>query len=537
MDRTLTARPLKRSAPLPNYSDRAQARIIRQKLLEHEQEIEDRQAFNITPEELRILTESFSSVKAEFTDLDGLSWETPLARQVLLAWHSQQAARSRGNHAQHLDFAILAGRIRRSPSSNRSLASILAPPRLSTSSPDPCPLTRDPQATLRPTTRHARSLEEQIRVSEVVRAFTQTDRPRRADEATVTPTASFPSHFPRAAVGETERAPLPALFEREPVPDGDVGRTPRPPQRLTTVDYADVHANGLALTTPVPAPARRGSPSARSGRLRIVKSHSAPSVPLAVSSSPPPTPSLRSEHVRDGNASTLDATGSAQANTSRPTKSLPPSRIPLLRTKSLGAKSTAQLASRAVREPGSTSSVTTSISTPTFTFCAGPSYPPSSGAKSADTTMARTVTSRARGEAAGLHSLDDAPPTSHLPSSYPSPCEGERTISLPLRRVGSQPAQTVKALPQRSALSCFPSSDGDASSAHPRCQSKARSGVPATVSAETAGTTADTGKDTQEGTADSTASSERDSVHELGDGNRADGRRARLVLIERTRPL
>ena len=37
-------------------------------------------------EELRTLRDSFSSVKAEFTDLDGLSWETPIARQILHGW-------------------------------------------------------------------------------------------------------------------------------------------------------------------------------------------------------------------------------------------------------------------------------------------------------------------------------------------------------------------------------------------------------------------------------------------------------------------
>ena len=49
MDRTLTIRPPKRSAPPGNYSDRAQARMIRQKILEHEQEIEDLEALKVTP--------------------------------------------------------------------------------------------------------------------------------------------------------------------------------------------------------------------------------------------------------------------------------------------------------------------------------------------------------------------------------------------------------------------------------------------------------------------------------------------------------
>ena len=47
MDHSVTIRPPKRPAP-GNYSDRAQARMIRQKLIEQEQEIEDREALKAT---------------------------------------------------------------------------------------------------------------------------------------------------------------------------------------------------------------------------------------------------------------------------------------------------------------------------------------------------------------------------------------------------------------------------------------------------------------------------------------------------------
>ena len=47
MDHNVTIRPPKRPAP-NNYSDRAQARMIRQKLIEQEQEIEDREALRVT---------------------------------------------------------------------------------------------------------------------------------------------------------------------------------------------------------------------------------------------------------------------------------------------------------------------------------------------------------------------------------------------------------------------------------------------------------------------------------------------------------
>ena len=49
MDRTLTIRPPKRSAPPGNYTDRAQARMIRQKILEHEQDIDYLDALKCTP--------------------------------------------------------------------------------------------------------------------------------------------------------------------------------------------------------------------------------------------------------------------------------------------------------------------------------------------------------------------------------------------------------------------------------------------------------------------------------------------------------
>ena len=47
VDHNITIRPPKRPAPT-NYSDRAQARMIRQKLLEQEQEIEDLEALKVT---------------------------------------------------------------------------------------------------------------------------------------------------------------------------------------------------------------------------------------------------------------------------------------------------------------------------------------------------------------------------------------------------------------------------------------------------------------------------------------------------------
>ncbi|KAH9940224.1 uncharacterized protein BXZ73DRAFT_75812 [Epithele typhae] len=84
-------RPIKRS--LATHSDRVQARMTRQKRIEEEQEQEDREALRAirAQREHHGLEAAFLDVRTEFSDLDGLSWESPDARQILLRWHAQQA--------------------------------------------------------------------------------------------------------------------------------------------------------------------------------------------------------------------------------------------------------------------------------------------------------------------------------------------------------------------------------------------------------------------------------------------------------------
>ncbi|KAI1793603.1 hypothetical protein LXA43DRAFT_196929 [Ganoderma leucocontextum] len=232
MDHNVTIRPPKRPAPA-NYSDRAQARMIRQKLIEQEQEIEDREALKITPEELRILRDSFSSVKAEFTDLDGLSWDTPIARQVLLNWHAQQAARA--SLRSELDFGDLAHRMRRAghtPSPRRSLASIICPPGLSASAPD---LSELSTSTIRPeddlsdstaTVRAPRDSQHESRALGDVHpsAFEMTIRVRAQAVVPSTPATSPASLSLGISMdSENERTPLPALFKSVPRECADVG--------------------------------------------------------------------------------------------------------------------------------------------------------------------------------------------------------------------------------------------------------------------------------------------------------------------------
>ncbi|KAL1940921.1 hypothetical protein VTO73DRAFT_7557 [Trametes versicolor] len=95
----------KRPVPPPTaqpLSDKAQQRLMRMAVIQAELEAEEREALKITAEELQILQDSVKSVKAEFDDLDGLSWETPEAQQILDQWHAEQAARSRAHSLSHL---------------------------------------------------------------------------------------------------------------------------------------------------------------------------------------------------------------------------------------------------------------------------------------------------------------------------------------------------------------------------------------------------------------------------------------------------
>ncbi|KAJ2973293.1 hypothetical protein NUW54_g12091 [Trametes sanguinea] len=99
VDRSVTIRGSpspKRPPPRPQpLSDKAQQRLIRQAVIQAELEAEEREALRMTAEELKILQDSVASVKAEFLDLDGLSWDTPAARELLEQWHAEQAARQR----------------------------------------------------------------------------------------------------------------------------------------------------------------------------------------------------------------------------------------------------------------------------------------------------------------------------------------------------------------------------------------------------------------------------------------------------------
>lgn len=128
--------------------------------------------------------------------------------------------------------------------------------------------------------------------------------------------------------GEREQLSLPALFESVPREFADIGCTPRPHRLTFDVDgVADTES-----ADPVPPPSVRP-------RLAVLpKSHSAPCVPLAGDSflrrrTPPPVLELCADDA-------------SSTKSERQIKRLPPSRIPIPRSKSLGATSTTQLAAR-----------------------------------------------------------------------------------------------------------------------------------------------------------------------------------------------
>lgn len=54
--------------------------------MERQQELEDRAHLGMTSEQHQLLSKTFESVKTEFEDLDGLSWESEDARGMLRDW-------------------------------------------------------------------------------------------------------------------------------------------------------------------------------------------------------------------------------------------------------------------------------------------------------------------------------------------------------------------------------------------------------------------------------------------------------------------
>ncbi|KAI8970763.1 hypothetical protein BD414DRAFT_233830 [Trametes punicea] len=242
-------RPPPRAQPL---SGKAQQRLIRQAVIKAELEAEEREALKMTPEELKILQDSVASVKAEFSDLDGLSWDTPAARELLEQWHAEQAALQRS----HSPYSIGGVPLRRSKA--------------------PCALSfpTSPPTDLTP----------------VVPSTEDT-----ADDDTVC--------LPRCA--NSRRSSSSSTV----VPDREDQRTPLP-SLLTSLK--DQENEG------------RRSPECRSS---LPKCHSAPHISFS-------NPFNEMESID----LTMTHSSSGSQLSRRTTKALPPSRIPILRSKSLSTK-------------------------------------------------------------------------------------------------------------------------------------------------------------------------------------------------------
>ncbi|GBE88255.1 hypothetical protein SCP_1300700 [Sparassis crispa] len=75
-------------------SDRAKMRMQRQKAIEEEQHMEDLEALKLTTDQRRMLLSPFTSVKVEFSDLDGLSWSDPAAQRLLEQWYEARITTS-----------------------------------------------------------------------------------------------------------------------------------------------------------------------------------------------------------------------------------------------------------------------------------------------------------------------------------------------------------------------------------------------------------------------------------------------------------
>ncbi|KAG6855461.1 hypothetical protein H0H87_002433 [Tephrocybe sp. NHM501043] len=120
------------------HSTRAAQRKLRQLEIEKEQRIEEAEALKMTEEQRQILHRSFSSVKVEFSDLDGLQWsQKPPAREQAFVVLTNSDLASFGPHE-----------------TIRASASSRPRPRTSISSPN---FTSRPFPSTSPTLRHAHS--------------------------------------------------------------------------------------------------------------------------------------------------------------------------------------------------------------------------------------------------------------------------------------------------------------------------------------------------------------------------------------------
>ncbi|KAL7278377.1 hypothetical protein ACG7TL_008357 [Trametes sanguinea] len=364
-DRSVTVRgspsPKRPPSRAQQLSDKAQQRLMRQAVIQAELEAEEREALKMTPEELKTLQDSVASVKAEFLDLDGLSWDTPEGRELLAQWpppnrsqHAEQAARQRATSPDGAGGVPL--RHSKAPS---ALSFPESPVIDITPAPSPTADTSD---------------EDTIRIPRYIdsrrSSGASTIVPDREDQATPLP-GLFSSLDEKENEGQTQPVFRPAddsAADSASSPDGAGGV----PMRRSKAGCA-LSIPGRTDVTPVPSPVaadsdrktRRMSPNVTSGPSsgvsRVLASGHASQAPLpsllvsmankengtksSSDSSRGLPKSLSAPQITFTNpfADDMDSDGSKIAEASsgpsrRLTKALPPSRIPILRSKSLSAK-------------------------------------------------------------------------------------------------------------------------------------------------------------------------------------------------------
>ncbi|KAI0751938.1 hypothetical protein C8Q80DRAFT_608098 [Daedaleopsis nitida] len=248
-----------------------------------------------------ILEQSVSSVAAEFSDLDGLTWEKPEARQALHEYHAQRAVRPRPDRG---------GLRTRGVHTRRSLSSLLSP----------TPSTQDSQGvSLSPNAKIAARNEETVRARRV--SHDETVRARRSshdetvrarpksiahssDETVrVRPRApSLPSASAAAALSSRKRSPPVARVDRaQALPAGrqlhpNEGVTPAETVRSTARIRARVSSTptrtSAVTATPTSVPVPVPVPVNVSSRRPVSAAGSAASRPISL----PPAP--RANHPR-----------------------------------------------------------------------------------------------------------------------------------------------------------------------------------------------------------------------------------------------
>ncbi|GJE96305.1 hypothetical protein PsYK624_124990 [Phanerochaete sordida] len=109
------------SPPPPEESSKFKMRKAKVRQLEREQELEDASHLGMTAAEHALLQATFTGVRPEFEDLDGLSWEEDAAQEMLREWKRKKFFEIVAASRQRQGLPVLG----RAPSLRRSKSSSL----------------------------------------------------------------------------------------------------------------------------------------------------------------------------------------------------------------------------------------------------------------------------------------------------------------------------------------------------------------------------------------------------------------------------